>query len=936
MAPWAGTAALPLDAVERFQVGQGSSAQLLVPGVRSRLFSAPPAGFVGGAALAAVMIVAVMIVAVGASGAAGSTGVGPNQSVRDELSKFGALAPADIDAVGSPADLAPDISLLVDRAGSPPGGRAVGAENANAANDDGQWWMPVRDELLDRPDVASVAVDFPDTDVTVFHIGLDEARLRLASVSEISASLTGLVSVEAADGTGAVSVVAGGRALTDETITDRFGTSVRWLALLALIFAALIGWRVGPRRGLVMTLAWAGSVVLAGRIAARVVGPFDGTVATGPLVGAAAGLVFALVVGLRLLAWYEDPVSVDDGADAIARSLAEVASDVILVLGGLVAVVGILWIAGGSSRAVVAVIVGGLVGAAFTGAVAAPALATLGFDGRPVPRLLPYPVPSGGRLMVLTVLGLIGVLVLLSAFAFRSPGRDLIDYRALPGDEPTRVVGDRLGAGPGDPTEALVSVVEASSSEATTTWAEAVATLSNVAWVDTADTRFTGAGARPVDPALSLASEEQIGFESAELAVIVPAVPIRSAEGSQLVDEVLRLADDRVEISGIAGMLGRGSATLVAATAVLLAIAGAGIVFVETDNSGYALTSFVLRLLGGGATVGLYRLVSPDGSAAETIAALTLLAVAASLFELEYLHDRARFGDQWSASAGLVATAPSDAGDTNGGGGAEASSPADEATVGPAADVQSSPADSYDVPGRAGLLAAVALLVAAFWIALTRLVGGGPTAGRFGFALAVSLIVEIAVGFLVLRPALLGEQAAYHSVARPLRSSLYTGQRRQRNQPVSVDDPAWRRLVSDLLMAEFGLQTDPEAGRVDDVFLEGTPLFGQASEQNRNLSASGLRVSGRAPQIKRVETFREGPSIMVSVTVDHPERHLVDHDGTVYGVRRPQRRSTMLWLVGLDSGAVRIAESIDMGSVPLDVDKTPDKTSFPEVATLSG
>ena len=96
-------------------------------------------------------------------------------------------------------------------------------------------------------------------------------------------------------------------------------------------------------------------------------------------------------------------------------------------------------------------------------------------------------------------------------------------------------------------------------------------------------------------------------------------------------------------------------------------------------------------------------------------------------------------------------------------------------------------------------------------------------------------------------------------------------------------------------MAEFGLQTDPATTRVDEVFLDGTPLFAQASEQHRSLSASGLRVSGRAPQIKRVETFREGPSIMVSVTVDHPERHLVDRDGTVYGVRRAQRRSTMGW-----------------------------------------
>ncbi|MDH4278499.1 MAG: hypothetical protein OEW83_10505, partial [Acidimicrobiia bacterium] len=523
------------------------------------------------------------------------------------------------------------------------------------------------------------------------------------------------------------------------------------------------------------------------------------------------------------------------------------------------------------------------------------------------------------------------------------------DYRALPGDDSTRVVGDRLGAGPGDPTEALVTVVEASSSEATDTWARAVGTLSNVAWVDTANARFAGAGSEPVDPAQSLASEEQLGFDSVELAVIVPAVPIRSAEGAQLVDDVVRLADERVEIHGAAGPVGRGSTILIVAAVLLLALAGAGTILVETDNTGYTLTSFVLRVLGGAATVGIYRLVSAEASAAETIAALTLVAAAVSLFELEYLHDRARFGDRWSASAGLITITGPDPAEpvpvngSNGVGGdhTDHSDHSDHyvdlvATSPLPPDDPATAADPAAVPGRAGLLAVVGLLIAACWISLTRLVGGGPTVGRFGFGLAVALIIEIALGIFVLRPALLGEEAAYHSVARPLRSTMHTGQRRQRRQPISVDDPAWRRLVSDLLMAEFGLQTDPAVTRVDEVFLEGTPLYTQASEQHRNLSASGLRVSGRAPQIKRVETFREGPSIMVSVTVDHPERHLVDSEGSVYGIRRAQRRSTMLWLVGLDSGAVRIAESIDMGSVPLDVDNTPDKTSFPEVATVSG
>ena len=935
--PWAGTPALRLVAVERSHVGEGSPVQLLVPGVRSKLF---------GASVAWLVMVAALLGAAFVGGnpasALRTTSVAPAQSVQEELSKFGALAPGDVADVGSPGDLAPDVSLLVDRAGSPAGEAGAGSDDADAV-DDGRWWIQVRDQLLDRPEVASVAVDFPANDATVFHVGLNEAEIRSMSLAEFVDFLADLVAAEAAPSDGPdVAVVTGGRALTDAAIAGRFGTTVRWLALLALLLAGYVGWRLGPRRGVVMALAWGGSVLLAGRITGRVVGPFDGTVVTGPLVGAAAGLLFALVVGLRLVKWYEDPVSTD-GADAIQRSLTEVVGDVVLVLGGLIAVVGVLWIAGGSGRAVVAVVVGGLVGAAFTGAVVALSLAALGSeDGRRV-GLLPVAVPSGGHLMVLTVLGLVGLLLVLSTFGFRSPGRDLIDYRALPGDDSTRVVGDRLGAGPGDPTEALVTVVEASSSETTDTWARAVATLSNVAWVDTANARFAGAGSEPVDPTQSLASEEQLGFDSVELAVIVPAVPIRSAEGAQLVDEVVRLADERVEIHGAAGPVGRGSTILIVAAVLLLALAGAGTILVETDNTGYTLTSFLLRVLGGAATVGIYRLVSAEASAAETIAALTLVAAAVSLFELEYLHDRVRFGDRWSASAGLITITGPDPAEpvpvngSNGVGGDHTDHDAELVATSPLPpDDPATATDPAAVPGRAGLLAVVGLLIAACWISLTRLVGGGPTVGRFGFGLAVALIIEITLGILVLRPALLGEEAAYHSVARPLRSKLHTGQRRQRHQPISVDDPAWRRLVSDLLMAEFALQTDPAATRVAEVFLEGTPLYTQASEQHRNLLASGLRVSGRAPQIKRVETFREGPSIMVSVTVDHPERHLVDSEGRVYGIRRAQRRSTMLWLVGLDSGAVRIAESIDTGSVPLDVDNTPDKTSFPEVATVSG
>ncbi len=921
--------------VERFESSQGSPVQLLVPEATSRSFGALK-GFVA----ILVALIAVLTVAV-ASAVADAGGSVPSQSVQDELAKFRALAPLDIQDVASTADLVPDLTLLVDRSGS---------------LDGDQWWMAVREDLLGRADVTSVAVDFPSGDGVAFHLRMDELAMGRASVGATASDLVALIEGGAAGDDGPVTVMAGGRALSDEVVVDRFERSVVWLAVLALLLSGYVVWRFGVRPGAVVALAWVGSVLLAGRIAARVVAPFDGTLATGPLLGALAGFLFALVVALRVLKWYgleavEATDSVPDesrvprdGADSIRLSLAEVASDVILVLGGLLAVVGVLWIAGGSSRSLVAVIVGATVGAAFTGAVVAPVLAALPVDRSRRSTFLPFEVPTGAHLMMLTVLGLAGLLVVLAAFAFRPPARDLIDYRALPAEDPARAVGDVLGAGPGDPTDAVVTVVEGSA-EATDTWAEAVATLSGVAWVDTAEKRYTGAGSVDVDPVMSLASSEQVGFRSDELAVVVPSVPIRSADGARLLDDIVELADDRVEIGAASNSLNRGSMALVIASVVLLALAGAGAVGVQTENTGLALTSFGLHLLGGAATVGLYRLASAEATAVETIAALAMVAVAAGLFELEYLHDRARFGSLWSTSAGLVSSNLSQPGGVDHDGSVAPVEVVgnghvdhdDSPTAGADTDSDSDRLDRISpVAASAGLLATLGLLVAALWVLLGRVAGGGPTLARFGFALAVALVIEVALGYLVLRPTLLGEQAPYHAVARPLRSTLHAGQRRQRSHPVSVDDPAWRRLVSDLLLAEFALQTDPATTRVEDVFLEGTPLFRQATEQHRSLASSDLKVSGRAPQIRRVETFREGPSIMVSVTVDHPERHLVDYDGTVYGVRRSQRRSTMLWLVGLETGAVRIAESIDLGSVPLDVEKTPDKTSFPEVASVSG
>ncbi|MDH3292955.1 MAG: hypothetical protein OER95_01380 [Acidimicrobiia bacterium] len=798
--------------------------------------------------------------------------------VSQDLARFGALDRPRVSKDRNPVDIAPDLTVLVGLEGAP----------------DADWVVAVREQLLDHEALKSVAVQSVGDADTAFHLWLVEPTPAWLSVAEIADSVGQVVLASVAeDGVlVAPAVTVGGRALADHQVAGSFAGSLHWMAVVALMLAVAVAWRLDWRRGALFAVALVGSVYLAGQVAVMTTGRFDGTLVTTPLVGAMAGLAMALVVGFRIVRWYQADSdgtrAGTDGADLIRSSLMEVANDIILVLGATTFVIGAVWIGGGLFRPLAAVVVGGLIGAAFAGAVLAPALAVLhrsqpaSIDGVAVN------LPDGRQLMLLTVLGLIGVPLVLAAFVFREPGIDLLDHRVLDQVDGPGAVGARLGGGPGDPTDAVIGNGPADAIEA---WAAAAAaSLPTVAWVDTPDNRYSGPESSSVDPLESLASEQHLGVRADGFAVVVPAVPIRGTEGIELLDDLAILANGRVELSEGSNSLDRGSTTLVVLTVLLLAVVGGGIVMVETENSGFAATSFVLRLVGGAATVGVYRLLVSEAPVAESLAALGVVSLLVGMFELEFLHHRLRL----------------------------------TAVAGPSL-------------GLAALVAAGVVTVGGLAVAFGSLFGGGPTAGRFGLAVAVALLIEIAVGFMVLRPVLFGEDAAYHTVARPIRSTLHTGQRSSRAKPVSVDDPHWRRQVTDLLIAEFGLQTDPEVSQLDQVFLDGTPLFRQAAAQHRNLSSANLRVTGLAPQLRKVEAFREGPSSMLSVTVDHPERHLVDADGTVYGVRRAERRLTMLWLVASEPGRYRIAESIELGSVSLD-DRDPDVGSetFPEVASIVG
>ncbi len=161
----------------------------------------------------------------------------------------------------------------------------------------------------------------------------------------------------------------------------------------------------------------------------------------------------------------------------------------------------------------------------------------------------------------------------------------------------------------------------------------------------------------------------------------------------------------------------------------LLAAAGAAAVTVATENTGFALTAFALGVVEGAAVVGLYRMVASDATAGEVIAALAVTRMLGTLYELEFLHDRLRRGLD-DLDRLHVATVPG----SNNGSGVTA-----DGDGGPVIHLTTDP-----VPGQAVLLASLGAVVAMLWLALGRFLGGGPTVGRFGLALTVGLLIEVA------------------------------------------------------------------------------------------------------------------------------------------------------------------------------------------------
>ncbi len=670
-------------------------------------------------------------------------------------------------------------------------------------------------------------------------------------------------------------VLVGGRDLIDEELANRFSTSARVLVLLAAVAGLALGLVFGIVRGAISAAAMAIAVYAAGNIGSQIGGDFDGTMSATALPGALAGLVVATVLTVRLLLWFREPVGAD-GAERIRNSITELVPELALVFAGAIVAALLVELLDPGRSPLTVVAVGGFVAAFVLAAVLAPGLALAARQPEGTRPWLPVAFPDGRDfpLLILAAVGL--VLVALSLFAFGQPASTLFDASHLEADGERAVVAERLRVGGGDATNALVALKPEGTSQADFEgWAGVIVERPEVELVDVASGRFTSTGPVEADATTLLVADRAEG-----VAVIVLTTPPRSLEGQQVAARLTaiplaggqpRFLGDGAEAPQVVGSL----STIVLAL-IALALSAATGVYVLTQNAAQSAVTFVLRLLGGAAVVGLYRLMSSGATMAELLTLVAVVGLALGLFELEFLQRLAV--------------------------GVDEPDPADE----PAAN-----------PGQAATLGLVLLGVGGLVVAAAVWFGGGPSTGRFGLGLLAAVVIELLTGVLLLRPALLGQRAAFHTAARPVRIAIHSGGEQDSSDGIGPEDPTWRRVVGDLLQAEFRFQSQPTDADLDAVFVRDTPLFRQAASHHASLADAGLRIVGRSPRLRSLKTVSGRSSLTLAVTVDHPERHLVDRGGTVVGVRKPERRSGVLWLSEEFDGSFRIAESVELGSVPL-------------------
>ena len=721
-------------------------------------------------------------------------------------------------------------------------------------------------------------------------------------------------------------VALGGRAVADRDLLGRLNRGtviavVPVLMLLTLVLAASFGLKVGFATGGTICAA----TLLGGLIGAQMAGPFDGSLGTTALPAVLVASLVSTVLSVRLLDWFKHPVG-EDSADIVRRSVGHLVSEAGLLVGGLVLTSLVLAIAGPGRNQAMIVTVGAFFGAVVTFAVLPSILVSLpAVNDDDDNRLFRVNLPDGRDFPTAVLAGFALFLVIVGLFALRVPTSELLDESASPPGSASRRVADELAALGGDPTSSiLVTAPEQTSVAKLDAWARDASKLTSVGWVATASGRFVAGELEPDgSDASRFVSNDRL------LAVVTPAVSARSLAAQDLVgllDNPQGLAE-APELSGApvdAAAAGEESTGNLWLLVFSLALAGALGVLVLVGDLRLAALVGVLRVIGSAALLGVYHLVTDSVSGSELQTAALVSSIGVGLFELGFVRRLA------------AAVRPNDH--------AVETELVDELLAPPRTnDVIS---DVLRREGRAAMLGLAVTVLCGLGFLATDL----EVARRLGVALAVGLMVELLVGTWMLRPVLLGRRLIGATERRVGRLDLEAleealvpafedggnsadvltlARARSAADPAPVAggiDPEWRRVVSGLLRAEFGFQTDPDRAELDTVFVADTPVFHELAEHNRRLRSAGFRVSGDGPRLLKVRAVNNGSPVTLAITVDHPERRLVDRDGRVLGVRRGERREGMLWLVQDPSGRYRIAEAVDLGTgevdtaVPLDRD----------------
>ncbi len=672
-------------------------------------------------------------------------------------------------------------------------------------------------------------------------------------------------------------VTVSGRALADNRIGDRIATGVAVAVLVAaLATAALVGWMTGILRGALAGLTIGIVAWLAGAVGGSVTGQFDGSLATTSVPAVMAAIAMSGFLLLRLLLWFGAPSGADQ-AEMIRQAALSVGLELVLTFAGLGALAFVLELSGDARSVATIVLIGAVTGALLTLAIVCPALAAAHGDGDPVqfrsdPGFDPgrqrlVPIPRGQDFPVGVLVGFGIFLALLAVFSVgASASGQLLDDRAVDLDG---------GVGAGDRTSAILARFDGDDQGAVEDWLLEASALPEVAFVDTPAARYADGGridSVGLVPAEIDRDPGQVGY-----ALVVPGVTGRSTAAIELVDAIEAIDPALApELSGVpvdaraAEDVGRWQ---ILGAIVALAVLGAVSVLVIIGDPTTAAIAGGLRFVALLSVAGAYRLLAGPATGAEVLLVLLVVAMAIGLFELGYARR-------------LLA---SNSGD----------------------DTDAVLERALNIEGGAATMALGLVILASFGLLASDLA----VMRRLGTLLAVTLLIQVAIVVWLLLPTLVGARAVRHFASKPVQAALAT--LTGTSTTSRAEHRAWVDVVAQLLFTEFTFHRDPAAADVDAVFVPGTMLHTKSTEHHRSLTGAGLRIVGRQPQLRALRVVDNSAPATLLVTVDHPGRQLIGVDDKVVGVRRAERRSVMLWMNLRPDGSYRIADSVELGSVPL-------------------